>query len=39
MFPLLYKVAGEAEKEHDALVASVHSSFVPVTHIIKISAQ
>jgi beta-galactosidase len=33
------RVAGEAEKEHDALVASVHASFMPVTHIIKISAQ
>jgi lysophospholipase L1-like esterase len=33
------KVVGEAEKEHDALVAAVHSSFVPVTHVIKIEAQ
>jgi lysophospholipase L1-like esterase len=33
------QVVGEAEKEHDALVAAVQTAFVPVTHVIKIAAQ
>jgi lysophospholipase L1-like esterase len=33
------QVLGETEKEHDALVAAVQSAFVPVTHVIKITAQ
>jgi hypothetical protein len=33
------QVLGETEKEHDALVAAVQAAFVPVTHVIKITAQ
>jgi hypothetical protein len=33
------KVVGETEKQHDALVAAIHSSFGTVTHMIKIMAQ
>jgi lysophospholipase L1-like esterase len=33
------QVVGEAEKEHDALVTAVQTAFVPVTHVIKITAQ
>jgi lysophospholipase L1-like esterase len=33
------KVIVGTEKEHDALSVAVHSSFVPVTHVIKIAAQ
>jgi lysophospholipase L1-like esterase len=33
------QVIREAEKEHDALVAAVQAAFVPVTHVIKITAQ
>jgi hypothetical protein len=29
------KVMDDAEKEHDALADAVHSSFTPVTHVIK----
>jgi lysophospholipase L1-like esterase len=32
-------VAAKTEKERDALVAAIHSAFVPVTHTIKISAE
>lgn len=32
------QVVGDAEKEHDALVAAVRAAFVPVTHRIKIAA-
>ena len=32
------KVVGGAEAEHNILMAAVHSSFEPVTHIIKITA-
>lgn len=33
------QVVGEAEKEHATLVAAVQAAFVPVTHVIKITAQ
>jgi len=33
------KVVGDTEREHDALVAAVQAAFVPVTHVIKITAQ
>jgi lysophospholipase L1-like esterase len=33
------EAVGDAEKQHDALTAAVHSAFVPVTHVIKIAAQ
>jgi lysophospholipase L1-like esterase len=33
------QVVGEAEKEHDALVAAVQAAFVPVTHMLKITPQ
>jgi lysophospholipase L1-like esterase len=32
------QVVGDAEREHNILMAAVHSSFEPVTHIIKITA-
>ena len=33
------KVVGETERKHDALVAAVQAAFVPVIHVIKITAQ
>jgi hypothetical protein len=30
---------GDTEKEHATLAAAVQSAFVPVTHVIKITAQ
>jgi lysophospholipase L1-like esterase len=33
------EVVGDAEKEHDTLATAVHSSFMPVTHVIKIVTQ
>jgi lysophospholipase L1-like esterase len=33
------EVVGEAEKEHDALVAAERAAFVPVKHVIKITGQ
>jgi lysophospholipase L1-like esterase len=33
------QIISGAEKEHDLLAAAVHSTFVPVTHVIKIVAQ
>jgi hypothetical protein len=33
------QIVGEAEKEHTRLAAAVASAFVPVTHVIKITAQ
>jgi lysophospholipase L1-like esterase len=33
------EVVGEAEKEHASLAAAVQATFVPVTHVIKITAH
>jgi lysophospholipase L1-like esterase len=33
------KVVGDDEKKHEQLAAAVHSAFVPVTHVIKISTE
>jgi hypothetical protein len=33
------KMVGETEKQHVAFVAAIHSSFMPVTHVIRIVAQ
>ncbi|MGO8697361.1 MAG: SGNH/GDSL hydrolase family protein [Limisphaerales bacterium] len=33
------QVVGDVEKEHDTLTAAVQAAFVPVTHVIRITAQ
>ena len=32
------RIVGETEKEHAALAAAVKAAFVPVTHVLKITA-
>jgi lysophospholipase L1-like esterase len=33
------QIVGETEQEHAQLAAAVHAAFVPVTHVLKITAQ
>jgi hypothetical protein len=33
------QIVNETEQEHATLAAAVQSAFVPVTHLVKISAQ